>query len=135
MIAVATSSEPIVEINGVERIEGSLEAVGNPELTTIASDSLHTITDAMEISSLPVLTNMTFPQLTRVGKIAFEAIPNPTVVKVGSNSQQVSQLYVRNTSLAYFSNLFTLSGAQIEVLEIVHNPYLVSQLVNIFLLR
>lgn len=53
-----------------------------------------------------------------------DRIPSPTYTNFQQKGQQISEIYVRNTTFAFFSGL-TLIGAQIEVLEIVDNAYLV----------
>lgn len=126
-IAVATDSEAVIELEGIEKIEGDFIAANNPEATTFGSSTLVEATGLVEFSNLGVLANISLPSWESAGSLILDRIPSPTYTDFQQKGQQISEVYVRNTTFAFFSGL-TLVGAQIDVLEIVDNEYL--QLIN-----
>jgi hypothetical protein len=82
-------------------------------------------TGKVEFNNLAALANITLPVWESTGILVMERIPSPTYTKFQQQGQQINEVYVRNTTFAFFSGL-TLMGAQIEVLEIVDNEFLVS---------
>lgn len=125
VIAVATDSEPVISLDGIEKIEGDFIAADNSKVTTLASNSLVEATGKVEFSNLAVLANISLPKWESTNILVMDRIPSPTYTNLQQKGQQITELYVRNTTFAFFSGL-TLMGAQIEVLEIVDNAYLVS---------
>jgi len=123
-IAVATDSEPVIELNGIETIEGDFIAADNPSATTFGSSTLRVATGLVEFSNLGVLANISLPKWESAGKLILDRIPSPTFTDFQQEGQQIDEVYVRNTTFPFFSGL-TLVGAQIEVLEIVDNAFLV----------
>lgn len=123
---MATDSEPVIELNGVEKIEGDFIAADNPYVTTLASNSLIEATGKVEFSNLGVLANISLPNWETTGTLILDRIPSPTYTDFQQKGQQIYEVYVRNTTFPFFSGL-TLVGAQIDVLEIVDSPYLVSR--------
>ncbi len=105
-------------------MEGDFIAADIPHLTTLASSTLIEATGKVEFNNLPVLSNMSLPVWQPTGIMIMERIPSPTYTDFQQKGLQISEVYVRNTTFAFFSGL-TLSGAQINVLEIVDNAYLV----------
>lgn len=123
-IAVATDSDSVIELNGVEKIDGDFIASDNAHVTTLASNSLVEATGKVEFSNLGVLANISLPAWERTGTLILDRIPAPSFTNFQQKGQQIYEVYVRNTTLAFFQGL-TLIGAQIDVLEIVDNDYLV----------
>lgn len=113
-----------MEIMGTETLLGDFIAANNTGLTTFASDVVD-ISGSVTFSNLPVLTNVTLREWLSTDTLVMERIPNPTVIDLQPDAQQITNMYVRNTSMAYFVGL-TLQGSQMSVVEIVGNPYLVS---------
>lgn len=63
VVTVATVSAEVIELRGVEAIVGSLVVVDNSGLTTIASSSIVSVTDQVQLANLRQLTNITFPMV------------------------------------------------------------------------
>ena len=112
-----------MEILGTQTLLGDFIAANNPGLTTFASDVVN-VSGTVQFSNLPVLTNVTLPQWLSTNALIMERIPNPTVINLQPDAQQISELYVQNTMMAFFVGL-TLQGSQMSVIEITGNPYLV----------
>jgi hypothetical protein len=121
---VATDSESVIDLSGIEKIEGDFIAKDNPHVTTLASDTLQEATGKVEFYNLAALANITLPKWEQCDTLVLERIPSPSYVDFQEKGQQIRNVYVRNTTFAFFTGL-TLLGAQIEVLEVVDNAYLV----------
>lgn len=119
---MATDSDSVIEFNGVEVLEGDFVAANNSALTTLAFDIVK-VTGTVLWQNLPVLTNLTLPNWVYTGTMILDTIPQPVVADFTPGAQQINELYIRNTTLAFFVGL-TLENAQMDVWEIVGNPYL-----------
>ncbi|TKA83900.1 hypothetical protein B0A55_00091 [Friedmanniomyces simplex] len=122
-IVVATNSAAVIDIPGLETLQGDFIAANNSILTTLSSATFAVITGTVLFQNLPVLTNLTLPNWISSGTLHFDTVPEPTVHDFQQNGQQVNNLIVRNTSFAFLAGL-ALQGAQMDTLEIVDNPYL-----------
>ena len=69
------------------------------------------------------------PKWEKTPKMVLDRIPSPSYTNFQQKGQQIDEVYVRNTTFAFFSGL-TLVGAQIKVLELVDNPYLVGRAIS-----
>lgn len=114
----------MIDISGIEKIEGNFIAADNPNVTTLASSTLVEATGKVEFSNLGVLANISLPNWETTGTLILDRIPSPTFTDFQQKGQQIYEVYVKNTTFAFFSGL-TLMGAQIDVLEITDNPFLV----------
>lgn len=124
VIAGATDSDSVIELNGIEKIEGDFVARDNPKATTFGSNTLREATGKVEFSNIAALANISLPKWETAGMLVLDRVPAPTYTDFQQKGQQISEVYVTNTTFPFFSGL-TLVGAQIDVLEIVDNAYLV----------
>ncbi|KAK3620667.1 cell wall protein Ecm33 [Elasticomyces elasticus] len=115
VISIATDSPAVIELNGVETIVGDLVVANNSVLTTIASNSLATVSDQVVLANLTNLANLTFP--------AVENITSPNIVDLSSILQQVDNVYILNTQIQDLSPL-SLQSPQLQTLQIIGNYYL-----------
>ncbi|KAK4961080.1 cell wall protein Ecm33 [Elasticomyces elasticus] len=115
VISIATNSPSVIELNGVEAIVGDLVVANNSGLTTIASNSLATVSDQVVLANLTNLANLTFP--------AVENITSPNIVDLSSILQQVDNVYILNTQIQDLSPL-SLQSPQLQTLQIIGNYYL-----------
>ncbi|KAK5706717.1 cell wall protein Ecm33 [Elasticomyces elasticus] len=115
VISIATDSPAVIELNGVEAIVGDLVVANNSGLTTIASNSLATVSDQVVLANLTNLANLTFP--------AVENITSPNIVDLSSILQQVDNVYILNTQIQDLSPL-SLQSPQLQTLQIIGNYYL-----------
>ncbi|KAK0257501.1 cell wall protein Ecm33 [Friedmanniomyces endolithicus] len=127
-IVVATDSAAVMDIPGLETVQGDFIAANNSLLTTLSSSTFSVITGTVLFQNLPFLTNLTLPNWISSGTLHFDTVPEPTVHDFQQNGQQVNNLIVRNTTFAFLAGL-ALQGAQMDTLEIVDNPFL--QIVNL----
>lgn len=113
----------MVEIEGVRHIEGSLIAVNNSVLTTLAAGDLESVSDTVELSNNIILTNLTFPKLSMVDTILFSYLPAPAVVDLQRAVQQVSNVYIIKTDF-YSIRPLTFATPEIANIQIVGNEVL-----------
>jgi hypothetical protein len=123
-IAVATDfASPVVEVDGPEMIIGSVMVQNVSNLTTIAAKSLANITNECVLAGLPLLTNITLPQWTSVNSLTLNQIPTPNTLNMQTKFQQVTNLYITNTTLEVLPGLL-LQSSQMDNLVITGNDYL-----------
>ncbi|KAK0309277.1 cell wall protein Ecm33 [Friedmanniomyces endolithicus] len=127
-IVVATDSAAVMDIPGLETVQGDFIAANNSLLTTLSSSTFSVITGTVLFQNLPFLTNLTLPNWISSGTLHFDTVPEPTVHDFQQNGQQVNNLIVRNTTFAFLAGL-ALQGAQMDTLKIVDNPFL--QIINL----
>ncbi|KAF2767547.1 hypothetical protein EJ03DRAFT_144852 [Teratosphaeria nubilosa] len=123
-LAVATDFDsPLLEVEGPETILGSVIVANVPNITTIAARNLSTITEDCMLSNLPLLTNLTLPNWSSVSTLKLDRIPTPNTLNLQTTFQQVTNLYVTNTTLEALPAL-VLPSAQMENLVITGNEFL-----------
>lgn len=123
-VVIATDfPDPVIEVDGPETVIGSIYVANNSQITTIASRNLTTITEDCVLENLPLLANITLPKWTSVTTLTLSKIPTPNTLNMQTTFQQVSNLYVTNTTLEALPGLL-LQSAQMDVLSITGNKYL-----------
>ncbi|KAH9828414.1 GPI-anchored cell wall organization protein Ecm33 [Teratosphaeria destructans] len=123
-LAIATDFPgPLLEVEGPETILGSVVVANVSNITTIAARNLSTITGDCVLSNLPLLTNLTLPNWSSVSTLRLDRIPTPNTLDLQTTLQQVTNLYVTNTTLEALPAL-VLPSAQMENLVITGNAYL-----------
>ncbi|KXL41393.1 hypothetical protein M433DRAFT_140419 [Acidomyces richmondensis BFW] len=123
-VVIATDfPDPVIEVDGPETVVGSIYVANNSQITTIASRDLTTITEDCVLENLPLLANITLPKWTSVTTLTLSKIPTPNTLNMQTTFQQVSNLYVTNTTLEALPGLL-LQSAQMDVLSITGNKYL-----------
>lgn len=122
-IIIATAAQGDVALDGLEAIEGSLKAQDADELQGLTSDSLHTISDALNISEVQIISSIEFPELTRIGNLELSSLPNLQDTSLLRTLTNLSSLVIINSAMA------ELEGFSIETLadvNIANNNYLQS---------
>ncbi|TKA71044.1 hypothetical protein B0A55_06322 [Friedmanniomyces simplex] len=122
-IVVATDVAPLAEIVGVEDVIGSIIVANNSGLTTITTDSLRTVSNDVILDTLPLLTNITLPMWSSVNTIILNKIPAPNVINMQTRVQEVTNLYITDTTLETLFGLL-LETSQMENLVITGNQFL-----------
>lgn len=120
-IAIATGTTDNIALDGIQEIKGSLIANNVTQITQISAGSLETITDQFNLNGLTILSTLSFPKLTDVGTIAWEALPALQGLSFSTGIQTASELNIQNTQLA------SLDGINLQVVDTVYitnNPYL-----------
>lgn len=102
---------------------GDFVLANNSKVTTLASSSFQRATGAFTLSHLPLLFNITLPKWYSTSTIIIDTVPMPQVVNTQTVLQNVTNLYITNTSLEGLFGL-TLQSAQMSTVEIVGNQYL-----------
>lgn len=120
-IAIATGVTQGINIPGVRRITGDLVANNNSLIPSISGDSLQTIGGAFILNELQVLSTLSFPQLSEVDSIQWNALAGLQQLSFTTGVQQASELNIQNTQLQ------TLDGINLAVVDtvfITNNNYL-----------
>ncbi|KAI4732115.1 GPI-anchored cell wall organization protein Ecm33 [Aureobasidium sp. EXF-10728] len=120
-IAIATGLGQAVTIPGVRRITGDLVANNNSLIPSISADSLQTIGGAFILNELQILSTLSFPQLSQVDSIQWNALAGLQQLSFTTGVQQASELNIQNTQLQ------TLDGINLAVVDtvfITNNNYL-----------
>lgn len=90
-------------------------------MTQLSADSLQTITGEFNLDEVTILSTLSFPELTAVDSIVWNALPNLQGLSFTTGVQTASTLNIQNTELA------SLDGIDLQVVDtvfIANNPYL-----------
>ncbi|KAF2766407.1 hypothetical protein EJ03DRAFT_330139 [Teratosphaeria nubilosa] len=120
-IAIATGTTNSISLDGIQRIEGSLTADNVTQLTSFSANDLTTIDDDFTLSSLTILSTLSFPALTSVNSIDWTALPALQGLSFSAGVQQASSVSIQNTQLT------SLDGINLQTVDsmiIANNPYL-----------
>ncbi|KAG9580893.1 GPI-anchored cell wall organization protein Ecm33, partial [Aureobasidium melanogenum] len=120
-IAIATGVTQGMNIPGVRTITGDLVAKNNSLIPSISGDSLQIIGGAFVLDTLQVLSTLSFPQLSEVDSIQWNALAGLQQLSFTTGVQQASELNIQNTQLQ------TLDGINLAVVDtvfITNNNYL-----------
>lgn len=110
-------------LEGIETIDGDLVLANNSDLTTLVSSTLQSVTGNAMFANLPLLANITLPVWSTAGTLTLINIPQPEVLDMPTTQQQVTNVYITNTTLEGLFGL-SLRNAQMDSLYIVDNRYL-----------
>jgi len=120
-IAIASGLGAPVSIPGVRRITGDLVATNNSQIPSISADSLQVIGGAFKLNELQILSTLSFPQLSQVDSIQWNALAGLQLLSFTTGVKQASELNIQNTQLQ------TLDGINLAVVDtvfITNNNYL-----------
>jgi hypothetical protein len=120
-IAIASGLGAPVSIPGVRRITGDLVATNNSQIPSISADSLQVIGGAFKLNELQILSTLSFPQLSQVDSIQWNALAGLQLLSFTTGVNQASELNIQNTQLQ------TLDGINLAVVDtvfITNNNYL-----------
>jgi hypothetical protein len=107
-IAVATGTTDTLNFASVRAITGDLNVSGNDGITIVGADSLTSIGGKFTVNNCQILNSLSFPQLTSVGEIDFEGLPNLNTLGFTTNVARAGTLNIQNTFLA------TLDGINLQ---------------------
>jgi hypothetical protein len=122
-VVIATEYAPTVLLNGVEEVIGSVILANNSQVTTAAADSLKSVTNDVVLDTLPLLANISLPMWSSVNTLILNKIPAPNALNMQTTVQQVTNLYITDTTLETLFGLL-LQSAQMDNLQITGNKYL-----------
>lgn len=90
IINVQSDSLTSITLNGIQRLDGSLDISFSPALVQISAPQLESINNNLTLSSLSVLTNLSLPSLSTVmDAVSWTSLPvltQPTLKTVGTDA-------------------------------------------------
>ncbi|KAI7002295.1 hypothetical protein KC366_g19313, partial [Hortaea werneckii] len=98
-IAIATGVGGDINMDGIQKIEGSLEAKNVSQLTGLSSGTLEVITDSFTLNEVSLLSTLNFARLTDVSKVEWEGLPQLQGLSFTTGLQMVESLSIQNTQL------------------------------------
>lgn len=122
-ITIATGTSGPISIDGVRSITGDLTINNAPNITTFGAGSLRSIGGTFTLNNCQVLGALNFPQLTSVGDIDFEGLPNLNSLGFGSTVTQCNTLNIQNT---FLGSLDGINLQQVKSIYIANNRMLQS---------
>lgn len=137
-IVIPTRTRGDVLLDGLEKIEGSLEAQSASELESLSSDSLHTIVDSLSIQDVQIIGEIDFPELNTVGNLTLIGLPNMqenTLLETLTNLTSLTITNTGNTAIDGFAleTLETVYIANNNYLERINfQPYTITSGVTVF---
>ena len=120
-LAIATDTTDKINIASVRAVTGDLVMENAPNITSFGADSLQQIGGSFILNNCQILSSLTFPDLTNVGNLKFEALPNLQQLGFTTSIGQANTLDIQNTFLT------TLNGINLQKVSsvtIVNNPLL-----------
>ena len=122
-ITIAPQTSGPISIAGLKAITGDLLVKSAPNVTSIGADSLQQIGGKFTLIDCQVLGQLSFPQLTTVGDIDFEGLPNLNTLGFTSVVTQVNTLNIQNT---FLGSLNGINLQQVKSIYIANNGMLQS---------
>lgn len=122
-IAIATGTTDNIQLSGIRTITGSLIANNVTQMTSLSASSLQQIGDSFSLTSLTILSTLSFPQLTKVDTIEWTALPALQGLSFSTGVQEVSMLTIDNTQL---NSLDGINLQVVDTMSVTNNPYLTS---------
>lgn len=113
-IAVATGTTDTLNFASVKAITGDLNISQNSQITVVGADSLLAIGGTFTVNNCQIINSLNFPQLTNVGGIDFEGLPNLNTLGFTTQVQKASTLNIQNTFLA------TLNGINLQQVDSIY---------------
>jgi hypothetical protein len=120
-IAIATGLADPVSIPGVRRITGDLVAVSNPLIPSISASSLQRIDGQFHLDDLQVLSTLSFPQLSSVDSIIWNALAGLQMLSFTTGVQMANEVNIQNTQL---QSLDGINLATVDTVYIANNNWL-----------
>ena len=120
-IAVATGTTEDINIASVRAVTGDLVIKNAPNITSFGADSMQQIGGSFILNNCQILSSLTFPDLSKVGNLDFEALPNLQQLGFTTSVASANTLNIQNTFLT------TLNGINLQKVSsvtIVNNPLL-----------
>lgn len=118
---MATGTTDNINIASVRAVTGDISVMGAPNITTFGADSIQQIGGTFTLNNCQILSSVNWPQLTAVGNLDFEALPNLQQFGFTSSIGQANTVNIQNTFLT------TLNGINLQKVTsvtIVNNPLL-----------
>lgn len=120
-IAIATGTTDNINIGNVETITGDLVVTNASLITNLGADSLETIKGTFQLDQVQVLSTLSFPQLTTVGTILWNALPNLQQLTFTTGVQMAATVNIQNTEL---NSLDGINVKTVDTFYIANNRYL-----------
>lgn len=97
-----------LSLSGIEEITGGIISSGAANVSSISAPSLTSIGDKFDLEGLTTLTLLSFPQLTSVGSINWEALPKLQSLNFDTGVTKAGDVSISNTGLT------DLNGIQLK---------------------
>ncbi|KAF2002712.1 hypothetical protein P154DRAFT_135481 [Amniculicola lignicola CBS 123094] len=120
-IAIATGTTDSIAINGVTKIQGNLVASNASQLQQLSGDSLEEITGTFLLDDVQVLNTVSFPKLTKVNTIRWNALPNLQTLAFTAGISEAAVIDIQNTQL---QTLQGINVKQIDSFTLANNRYI-----------
>ncbi|TID15540.1 hypothetical protein E2P81_ATG07702 [Venturia nashicola] len=120
-IAVATGTTDAINLASVKSITGDLSIASNNAITSVGADSLTNIGGTFTVSNCQILSSLSMPQLSSVGNIDFQGLPNLNTLGFTSNIAKTGSLNIQNT---FLSTLDGINLQQVNSIYIANNRLL-----------
>lgn len=105
-IAIATNAVGELDFNQpLVRINGDITVMNAPNLTSLTGDSLQTVDGTWTLNNVQTLNTLNFPQLSAVGAIDWEGLPNLNSFMFTSEIQNTSSFNLQNTAVSSLDGL------------------------------
>ena len=120
-ITISPSASGAIDLGGLSKLAGGLEAANATQLTSITADNLTTIQGTFRLADLTILTTLQFGALSAVNRIQWGRLPALQSLNFDSGVTTANNIYITNTQL---NDLGGIDVSKIGSLYLSENPYL-----------
>jgi len=120
-IAIATGTTDAINIPDVRAVTGNIVAENAPNITNFGADSIREIGGSFTLNNCQILSSLSWPELSVVGNLDFEALPNLQALGFTSSVEEATTLNIQNTFLTSLNGINLQSVASVTI---VNNPLL-----------
>jgi len=92
-------TEDVIISGKLAELDGDFTITGNTGLKRVEGGSLKTITGKLTVDNVPELANLAFPQLTELGSLALNGLPNLRQLGFTSQVTKCPNIRIENTKL------------------------------------
>lgn len=124
-IIIDSSASGSISVGGIQTITGDLSVNNATQLTALSATQLKTITGTFQLQSLQILSTLSFPALSGVNNVYWQALPAIQTLSFASGITTVNSIYISNTGL---NTLNGIDPLQVGTINVNNNPYL--QVIN-----
>lgn len=108
---------PNIDMSGPTHISGDLILENNWDVTSLESSSLITITGALVLTNLTLLSTLEMPALTSIGSIQFQSLPALTDLNFTSGITTVDSISIADTFLSSLNSIRPPSVGELRITD------------------
>jgi hypothetical protein len=114
-IAIDKSASGSLTFSGIEQVTGDFTALSATNVTSITASNLGSVSGKLDLEGIILLTTLRMDNLTNVGSIILEALPNLQALTFTKGVNKVGSLSVTNTGLTSLQGINVTQCGQFDL--------------------